>query len=473
MSHQPIILKNISVYFPHKTCFEHFSKQINYGSRIAIIGKNGSGKSTLLKIIQGLVEPSQGQVHIPHNTTFGYVPQVISNHHDLSGGQRLNAALTAALAKDPSVLCLDEPTNHLDASNRKSLMRMLQAFHGTLIVVSHDVELLRTCVDEIWHIDDEEIACFTGQYDDYVREQRTALQTKIQQRESLDKAQRKAKSAVQAEQKRAAGSQRVNAYENDKVLRGAMKEKGARTAGKKVGKLNETKEHIDAQRKELRLPEIITPKFSLTAAHGGSKFLVTITNGACGYKNPVLTNIHITIGPGERVAILGDNGSGKSTLFKAIQGDALVIRSGEWHVPKQEEIGYLGQHYDTLPAESTVFEIIQHHVIGWTDADIRRHLNDFLFRKNEEVMAKVKALSGGEKARLSLALIAAKTPRLLLLDEITNNVDLETREHIIEVLKEYPGAIIVISHDQDFLTRINIDKSYSINDEELKPIIDF
>jgi len=471
MIHQPIIIKNISLAFPHKTCFEGFSKQIYYGSRIALIGKNGSGKSTLLKIIQGLVEPSSGLIHIPQNITFGYVPQVINDHNDLSGGQRLNAVLTTALSQDPNVLCLDEPTNHLDAKNRTSLMRMLNAFDGTLIVVSHDVELLRTCVDEIWHIDDGVISCFIGHYDDYLREQHSRLENKIKQLEGLEKAQKKAKFAIQDEQKRATGSVRINAQENDRVLKGAMKEKGSKTVGKNTGKLNKLKESIDTQRKDLRLPEVIKPKFSLATILSGKKLLVTVTGGSCGYKNPVLKNIHLSIGSQEHVAIMGDNSSGKSTLIKAVQGDASVTRSGEWVVPKQREIGYLGQHYDTLPAESTVFEVIQNHVTNWTNAGIRRHLNDFLFRKNEEVMAKVKTLSGGEKARLSLALIAAQTPRLLLLDEITNNIDLETREHIIEVLKEYPGAIMVISHDQDFLNRISIDTTYIIREGTLHQIL--
>jgi ATPase subunit of ABC transporter with duplicated ATPase domains len=116
----------------------------------------------------------------------------------------------------------------------------------------------------------------------------------------------------------------------------------------------------------------------------------------------------------------------------------------------------LDQHYGTLSPEKTVLETIAELVPTWTHIEVRRHLNDFLFRKNEEVNSLVAQLSGGEKARLSLAQIAAKTPKLLILDEITNNLDLETKEHVAQVLRAYPGAMIIISHDADFLEGIGI-----------------
>lgn len=156
------------------------------------------------------------------------------------------------------------------------------------------------------------------------------------------------------------------------------------------------------------------------------------------------------------MAITGDNGSGKSTLIKAILGDESIYKTGDWHVIKREDIGYLDQHYSTLHPDKTVLETIADLVPSWSHTEIRRHLNDFLFRKNEEVNALVSTLSGGEKARLSLAQIAAKTPKLLILDEITNNLDLETKDHVIQVLKAFPGAMIIISHEADFLEEIGV-----------------
>jgi ATPase subunit of ABC transporter with duplicated ATPase domains len=158
----------------------------------------------------------------------------------------------------------------------------------------------------------------------------------------------------------------------------------------------------------------------------------------------------------------GDNGSGKTTLIRAILGDEAVFKTGSWQVLKREGIGYLDQHYSTLDSQKTVIEMIQNTVPNWPHSEIRKHLNEFLFKKNEEVHTKVADLSGGEKARLSLAQIAAVTPKLLILDEITNNLDLETREHVIQVLKEYPGGMLVVSHDNDFLSAIDVSSRYCI-----------
>ena len=165
--------------------------------------------------------------------------------------------------------------------------------------------------------------------------------------------------------------------------------------------------------------------------------LVTITDGQLGYRanHWILENLHFSIQSQDRIALLGPNGSGKSTLIQAILNEHSIMRQGNWTLPKPDDIGYLDQHYATLSPNKTVMETIRCLWPDHADADIRKHLNDFLFRKNEEVTALFSSLSGGEKARLSLAQIAAKTPKLLILDEMTNNLDLETRAHVIEVLK--------------------------------------
>jgi ATPase subunit of ABC transporter with duplicated ATPase domains len=209
---------------------------------------------------------------------------------------------------------------------------------------------------------------------------------------------------------------------------------------------------------DLRLPEVIVPTFSLKPNDINSCMLVSITDGFVGYAldKPILSNIHLSLMSTDRLAITGDNGSGKSTLIKGILNDSALFTSGVWLMPERAEIGYLDQQYATLDSTKTVFETIHQLMPNPTHAEIRKHLNDFLFRKNEEVNLPVAKLSGGERVRLSLAQIGAKTPRLLILDEVTNNLDLETRNHVIEVLRLYPGAIIVISHDKDFLDQIGV-----------------
>lgn len=182
MTHKPIQIKRLSLSFPHKICFDEFSVQVHYSNRIGIIGRNGSGKSTLLNILQGICEPTTGEIQCPDDVRFASVPQVIGTYDTYSGGQRFNKALTTALNRNPNILLLDEPTNHLDRDNRNSLIRMLKKYSGTLILASHDLELLRSSVDILWHIENGKIHVFSGSYDDYIAEtykQRNQLEQKL------------------------------------------------------------------------------------------------------------------------------------------------------------------------------------------------------------------------------------------------------------------------------------------------------
>jgi ATPase subunit of ABC transporter with duplicated ATPase domains len=463
MIHKPIQIKNLQLSFPHKTCFDDFSVQIPYGSRIAIIGRNGCGKTTLLKILNGMVDPTSGNVLRTADVIIGFVPQIVEEFDSLSGGQRLNAAVTQALSLEPNVLLLDEPTNHLDRHNRKSLMRMLQSYPGTLIVVSHDTELLRHCIDTLWHIDNGQIRVFSGNYDDYIREIRKARSSLEQEITRLDRQKKDMHHALMKEQKRAAkskakGEKSIHQRKWPTIVSTAKAGRAEETSGRKKSAIDHKKQDLTDQLSNLRLPEIIVPKFSLNSADIGDRTIVSISDGSVAYaeQEPLLQQISLSISSRDRIAIQGDNASGKSTLIKAIMDDTCVIKSGNWYAPKISDIGYLDQHYGTLSAEKTVLETIAELVPNLSHIEVRRHLNDFLFRKNEEVNTLVSTLSGGEKARISLAQIAAKTPKLLILDEITNNLDLETKDHVIQVLKSYPGAMIVISHEADFLEEIGV-----------------
>ncbi len=475
MQHKPIQIKKLTLSFQHKTCFENFTTQITYGSRIAIIGRNGSGKSSLLKMIQGLLEPSGGEVLIPGDVVFGYVPQVVEDFDAFSGGQRLNKALTQALSLEPNVLLLDEPTNHLDKNNRKSFMRMISAYDETLITVSHDVEFLRNCINTIWHIDNGKILVFSGNYDDYINENNLKRASINQELARIDKQKKETHAQLMHEQQRASKSnERGKKFTAQnkwaQVAAGTKQRQAENTAGRRASAIDSKKSDLQQQLSDLRLPEVILPKFSLSGAEIGNTTLIAISNGSVGYPNqePLLTNLSFSLGSRERVAIQGLNGSGKSTLIKTILQDPAVDKTGSWHVPRKQDIGYLDQHYGTLCADDTVQETIAQLAPNLYADEVRKHLNDFLFRKNEEVQAPVSSLSGGEKARLSLAQIAIKTPRLLILDEITNNLDLETRQHVIDVLKVYEGAILVISHDEDFLQEIGIQDVYMIENGTLK-----
>lgn len=466
--HKPIQIKQLNLSFSHKTCFEEFSTDIDYGSRIAIIGRNGCGKSSLLNLLRGAISPTAGCVHLPPNAVIGYVPQVVTDFSEQSGGERLNNALTQAFNLQPNILLLDEPTNHLDERNRRHVLRWLVHFPGTLLVVSHDVALLRQMVDTFWHIDQGRIHIFTGGFDDYQQArsmQYANLQTSLQRLKSEKKSLHQ---SLMQEQQRAAKSKSKGAKNIDQrkwptVVSHAKADRSQQTSGRKKAALSHKKEAVLAELAVLHLPEVIVPKFHLSAKQNRHTIL-SISQGAIGYvqNHWLLQEIYLSVTAGHRIAIVGDNGSGKSTLLRAILGDPNVIRMGEWPLPKQNAIGYLDQHYQTLSPTDTVLTTISHLMPNCSQVEIRRHLSDFLFRSQEEVNTPIAQLSGGEKARLSLAQIAAFTPELLLLDEVTNNLDLETRQHIIEVLKAYTGSLIVISHDEDFLQAIDIQDHYKI-----------
>lgn len=466
MTHKPIQFKSIRFSLPHKLCFEQLDETISYGQRIAIIGQNGCGKSTLLQMMQGLIEPTDGELILPQDAVIGYVPQLIEQFDSLSGGQRFNEKLTQALAAFPNILLLDEPTNHLDRKNRNSLMRMLRSFEGTLVIVTHDIELLRHAIDIIWHIDQGRVRVFTGSYDDYRHELAIQHRAIEQELSLLSKQKKTAHLALMKEQTRAKNS-RIGGekkIENRKwpTIGSAVKmSRSNETSNRKKSEISQKRQMLSEQMSALRMPEIIKPTFSIQVGESG-RVLVSISDGAVGFDHPILASINLSITNGDRIAIHGDNGSGKSTLIRAILGDTTIHKTGSWQALGREFIGYLDQHYSTLDAQKTVLEVIQDCVLNWSHAEIRKHLNDFLFRKNEEINTTVLSLSGGEKVRLSLAQIAANTPKLLILDEITNNLDLETRDHVIEVLNDYPGAMIVISHDADFLLSIGVTANYGI-----------
>lgn len=485
MFHKPIQIQDIALSFPHQSCFEDFSTQITCGNRIGIIGKNGSGKTSLLKILCQEMEPTYGIVRVPDGVVWGYVPQVVTHFDAFSGGERFQAALSQVLSQQPHVLLLDEPTNHLDRHHKNALIRMLRNYEGTLIVVSHDVDVLRACVDILWHIEPISlnsagarhhgtIRVFAGNYDDYVREinaQRSSWEEELYQ---LRRQKKETHQALMKEQERAKksnlrGKKSIQERKWPTVVSSEKAGRAVETAGKKKRAISDKKSELVDKINEMWMPEPITPKFSLNAHEIGNKMILSIRDGCVGYQlnHFILTHINMALYSHDRIVIQGDNGSGKTTLIKAILNAPSLTKQGDWYVPKLEDIGYLDQHYETLSLQKTVFETIADSVNSWTHADIRRHLNDFLFRKNEEVNCYVKNLSGGEKARLSLAQIAAKTPKLLILDEVTNNLDLETREHVIQVLQKYPGAMIIISHDEDFLEKIEIQDRYTIQNGQL------
>lgn len=466
MSHPSIYLDQVSFILSHKVCFENFTANIISGSRIAIVGRNGVGKSTLLHAIQGNTR-IEGNLHSPKDIRFGYVPQMIETE-STSGAERFHLALTQALAVNPNVLLLDEPTNHLDLKNRKALFRLIDKFEGTIVLASHDEELLSK-MELFWHIDQRQITVYNESYEAF------QLKRKMEYLQLLDevdqlKQQRKAlhvslmKEQARAKQSREKGFKSINNRKWPTIVNKAKADRSAKTTGRKRASIDTKKQNCIENLNKLKQPEVIIPTFNLSTDRLSEKVIISVKNGEVGYPNKtIIKDIHLSIYGTSRVVIAGSNGCGKSTMLKAIIADPSIDKKGQWMSPTLEYCGYLDQHFQNLTNDKSVFETVYNVVDGWSERKIRDHLATFLFFKNEEVNMLTQYLSGGEKVRLSLALIAAKTPPLLILDEVTNNLDSETKNHVIQVLQRYPGALILVSHDPHFLNSINLTDCYEIN----------
>ena len=466
MKHKPIIISDLTFELPHRLCFKDFSTQILPGDRIAIIGRNGSGKSSLLKMIMGEIEPNSGKILNNDDIAIGYVPQTVLDHADLSGGERFNESFTEAISLNPDLLILDEPTNHLDQKTRYSLIRMLNNYQGSLIFASHDTNLINQCATKLWHIDNGKIFVFSGNYDDYIRECTIQIQSCERKLNELRKEKKKLKEEKIKELKKSAQQGKHSPKDNEKLVFNNKVSRAQATADARISTIKKQIDSVSSSLNEQRLPEVLMPSFILENAKTSlTRSVMSISQGECGYAKgkPLLSKISFSMFGTDKISISGNNGSGKTTIVRAIMQDPSVIKNGQWQLPRPSEIGYIDQHYGNLDPEKTVEDTICERNRTITRNDVRKHLNSFLFRKNEEVFEKVKNLSGGEKARLSLAQIAVNPPKLLILDEITNNVDIETKQYIVDVLSQYPGAFIVISHEPDFLQRLPLTGKYVID----------
>lgn len=465
-----LIFDQLELYYPNRLLLGSFSYSVYEGEKIAIIGDNGCGKSSILKLIASLRQNPVSEITLKDGVVPAYIPQIITEYDRLSGAERFNQALSLEIAKGPDLLLLDEPTNHLDSANRKSLLNMLAHSSLTMIIATHDTRLLNSgLMDTLWHIHDQQITVFHGSYAAYLHEREAGYSRLEQELDTLNKARHQQHLNLMKEQKRAKSSrlQGEKSIVNRKwptITSGAKARRAESTSGKNNAALRQQKQQIDDKLAKLWQPEELAYKFSLSSVASSCQ-VVTINNGSCHYHDSAfgLDAINLGIAGNERVALCGVNGSGKSTLVRAMMRDSAIICDGEWLLPPLAEIAYLDQHYSALPSGQTVIEVLATAASHLDYSALRDFLNKFLFRKNEEVNKPVVVLSGGEKARLSLALIALRQPKLLILDEVSNNIDLRTRNHIGKLLCNYPGALIVISHDQDFLEEIGISRRYTLN----------
>lgn len=490
--------------------------------RHGLVGLNGCGKSTLLRLVAGDLTPDAGTVTV--DGSLAYLPQdpgsdpVVSvaqllgvaevmaalarmdagdvrpedfdligddwdiaerttaelgrlglDHIELdravgsvSGGELMLLSLTALLLQRPSVLLLDEPTNNLDRAARQRLIDVIATWRGTLFVVSHDRRLLNT-MDDIGELRDGQITWYGGGYDRYeeivAAEQETAERA-VRAATADVRAQKRELAEAQTKLDRHARQGRQQAGSLPRILAGARKRAAQETAGRVTGthqdRLAEAGSQLDAAEARLRDDREIHIDLPDTAVPAG-RTVLTATNLRPPHGSALLD---LEVRGAERVGLTGANGAGKTSLLRTLLGDLGPAEgTAEVKVPWR----YLPQRMDLLDDHLTVAQNIALIAPTATETDRRSRLARFLFRgRAADQLAST--LSGGERLRATLAclLLAEPAPQLLVLDEPTNNLDLPSVQHLVEALRSYQGALLVVSHDDRFLDELDLTRRIEV-----------
>ena len=484
-------LKDITVRLGGRTILDGASAALPPRGRIGLIGRNGAGKSTLVRVIAGLLDPDSGSAEMPRRARLGYIAQEAQSgnatpfetvlaadteraalleeaehSHDpdrlgeiherlnaidahsaparasrilvglgfdeemqhgplesLSGGWRMRVALASLLFSAPDLLLLDEPSNHLDLEAVLWLEDFLKSYPATIVIVSHERDFLNSVVDHILHLERGRLTLYPGGYDAFERQ----------------RAERQAQQAA-AREKQLAERAKLQDYIARNSAR-ASTAKQAQSRAKALARMQPIAAVVDDPSLSFDFPnpdELRPP-------------LITLDMASVGYgETPVLTRLNLRLDPDDRIALLGRNGNGKTTLARLLAAQ-LKPMEGEMAASSRMRVGYFTQYQvEELRSDDTPLDHMSRLMKDMKPAAVRAQLGRFGF-SGEKATTKVAKLSGGERARLALALITRDAPHMLILDEPTNHLDVDAREALIQALNAYSGAVLIVSHDRHML----------------------
>lgn len=383
----------------------------------------------------------------PKDALIGYLKQVVDNGDLLSSGQKLKKELRQILNISPDILLLDEPTNHLDQSGIRWLESSIARFSGPVLIVSHDRKFLDKIVNKIFELKDGAIKVYGGNYTFY--KQQKLAETEARQ-EAFDRQQneiRKLELALKAKKQTVEQSNRSMkpTRDGDKFAAFFFANRTGRKFGKQIQALEtriENIEKLDKPQSSSDLKALFRPKLE------SGKTVVQVR--ALFYQQ-IINNLSLVIERNQRIALIGENGSGKTTLLKLILGEFLPD-SGEVVLGNNLQVGYLSQEHQELDTQKTVLD-----ELPIDKSESFKLLRRFLIPL-EKINQPVKFLSSGEQAKLLLAKIMTSGANFIILDEPTNHLDIPSREAIEDAIANYPGTLLVVSHDRYFLEKIGITK---------------
>ncbi|MED4889550.1 ribosomal protection-like ABC-F family protein [Lysinibacillus fusiformis] len=464
-------LQDISYEIKDTFLFEHVTATVKQGEVIGIIGRNGAGKSTLLQFIRGMLVPTAGEIEGLQTVKTAIVEQELAHFNRfeitareadllskwkvpnvpfaaLSGGEKLKMRLAEGFSQGAQILMLDEPTNHLDEQSTSFLIKQVQNYNGTIIVVSHDRYFLDSVATKIWSIEDKRLIEHNGNYSNYMAERE---HRRLTQQRAYDKQQKNIERIEAQMQELTAWSQKGHAQSTK--LEG-FKEYHRVKAKRLDSQAKSKKKRLEAELEKAKVKAVKPEseiRFSLgTNQRVGKRFLETKIVSLHFDDRLLLKDVNVTAQFGDKIAITGKNGSGKTSFLKAILGQ--LKAEGEVWVSPAANIGYLTQEVFDLPLDQTPEQYFYQET--FEERGKVRNLMKNLGFTSTHWTSLIGEMSMGERVKCKMMAYILADKNVLILDEPTNHLDLPSREQLEQTLAQYNGTLLVVSHDRYFLEKV-------------------